>query len=76
MLSMGPGRGSSNWTLSGAWIIAGPELALHLAVKIWGDLRIYGTSLVVQWLRLYAPNAGGAGSIPARGTRIPHACHN
>ena len=38
-----------------------------------------GTSLVVQWLRLHAPNAGGPGSIPSQGTgshmlqlRIPH----
>ena len=37
------------------------------------------SSLVVQWLRLCAPNAGGPGSIPAQGTRfclpqlkIPH----
>ena len=28
-----------------------------------------GTSLVVQWLRLHAPNAGGRGSNPAQGTR-------
>ena len=48
-----------------------------------------GTSLVVQWLRLCAPNAGGLGSIPGQGTRscrsqlkILHAttkvptCHN
>ena len=28
-----------------------------------------GTSLVVQWLRLYAPNAEGLGSIPGQGTR-------
>ena len=27
------------------------------------------TSLVVQWLRLHAPNAGGPGSIPGQGTR-------
>ena len=38
-----------------------------------------GTSLVVQWLRLCAPNAGGLGSNPGQGTRshmsqlkIPH----
>ena len=38
-----------------------------------------GTSLVVQWLRLCAPYAGGPGSIPGQGTRshvlqlkIPH----
>ena len=28
-----------------------------------------GTSLVVQWVRHHAPNAGGPGSIPGRGTR-------
>ena len=28
-----------------------------------------GTSLVVQWLRLLAPNTGGPGSIPGQGTR-------
>ena len=28
------------------------------------------TSLVVQWLRLQAPNAGGLGSIPGQGTRF------
>ncbi|TEA28867.1 hypothetical protein DBR06_SOUSAS4010084, partial [Sousa chinensis] len=26
-------------------------------------------SLVVQWVRLHAPNAGGPGSIPGRGAR-------
>ncbi|TEA30491.1 hypothetical protein DBR06_SOUSAS12410037, partial [Sousa chinensis] len=26
-------------------------------------------SLVVQWVRLRAPNAGGPGSMPGRGTR-------
>ena len=28
-----------------------------------------GTSLVVQWLRLHDPNAGGLGSIPGQETR-------
>ena len=32
-----------------------------------------GTSLVVQWLRPHASNAGGTSSIPGRGTKIPHA---
>ena len=31
-----------------------------------------GTSLVVQWLRLCAPNAGGMG-LTGLGTKIPHA---
>ena len=30
---------------------------------------VSGTSLVVQWLRLCTPSAGGPGSIPGRGTR-------
>ena len=30
---------------------------------------LLGTSLVVQWLRLCAPNAGGQGLIPGQGTR-------
>ena len=31
------------------------------------------TSVVNQWLRLHTSNAGGVGSIPGQGTRIPHA---
>ena len=31
-----------------------------------------GTSLVVQWLRLHAPNAGNTGSSPSQGTKIQH----
>ena len=32
-----------------------------------------GISLEVQWLRLCTSNAGGAGSIPGWGNKIPHA---
>ena len=32
-----------------------------------------GTCLAVQWLRLHASTAGGTGSIPGQGTKIPHA---
>ena len=32
-------------------------------------IKVRGTSLVVQWLRLHAPNAGGPGLIPGQGTR-------
>jgi len=35
-------------------------------LKNWS---LFGTSLMVQWLRLQAPNAGGQGSIPGQGTR-------
>ena len=31
-----------------------------------------GTSLVVQWVRLHASSAGGAGLIPGWGPKIPH----
>ena len=40
--------------------------------KCWqrcGERGVLGTSLVVQWLRLHALNAGGLGSIPGQGTR-------
>ena len=32
-----------------------------------------GTSLLVQWLRLHVPSAGGTGLIPGRGAKNPHA---
>ena len=34
---------------------------------------LWGASLAVQCLRLRASTAGGAGSIPGQGTKIPHA---
>ena len=41
----------------------------HGKMKSWFKRNPVGTSLVVQWLRLWAPNAGGPGSIPGQGTR-------
>ena len=38
-------------------------------VQITLEENDLGTSLVVQWLRLSAPNAGSPGSIPGQGTR-------
>ena len=35
-----------------------------------------GTSLVVQQLRLHAPNAGGPGWITSRGTKTLHAAQH
>ena len=35
-----------------------------------------GNSLVVLWLRLCASTAGGTGSIPGQGTKIPHAAQH
>ena len=39
----------------------------------WTIKKAEGTSLGVKGLRLCASNAGDAGSIPGRGTKIPHA---
>ena len=36
---------------------------------MWNLKYDTGTSLVVQWLRLHAPNAGSLGSISGQGTR-------
>ena len=33
---------------------------------------VWGTSLAVHWLRLWASTAGGTGSVPGWGTQIPH----
>ena len=36
-------------------------------------MSLPGTTLAVQWLRLWASTAGGVGSIPGWGTKIPRA---
>ena len=42
----------------------------HLTlVRIAVIKKSTGTSLVAQWIRFHAPNAGGPGSIPGQGTR-------
>jgi len=37
------------------------------------EIRLHGTSLVVQWLWLHVSNAGNTGLIPAQETKILHA---
>ena len=34
---------------------------------------MFGTSLAIQWLRLYLPVHRGVGSIPGQGAKIPYA---
>ena len=41
--------------------------------RFWLKTNVLGTSLAVEWLRPCASTAGGAGSIPARGTKILYA---
>ena len=48
------------------------NLFLHLQMGVI-TVPILRTSLAVQWLRLWAPTAGGMGSSPGRGIKIPHA---
>ena len=38
----------------------------------WWNLKLRGTSLVVQWIRLHTSNAGDMGWIPSWGTKIQH----
>ena len=45
----------------------------HPLVSLCSRIHGRGTSLMVQWLRLYAPNTREVGSIPCQGTKIPHA---
>ena len=52
------------------------QIVKHFGIYV-GNLQcqnlIGGNSLAVQWLRLCVSTAGGSGSIPGRGTKIPHA---
>ena len=45
----------------------------HLLCRTYIKLQSGGISLVVQWLRLCGSTAGGTGSIPGQGTKIPPA---
>ena len=56
------------------------KLRLHCRTLPWGRWEgnyqkggAPGSSLAVQWLRLCTSSAGGEGSIPGYGTKIPHA---
>ena len=49
----------------------GKQIVMEFGMDVYTLLyfKWIGTSLVVQWLRLHAPNAGGLDSIPGMGTR-------
>ena len=53
------------------------DQVLLLTQNYWSDLCnlmcLPGTSLAVQWLRLWASTAEGPGSVPGQGTKILHA---
>ena len=43
--------------------------AIHRVAESDTTERLNWTELMVQWLKLHAPNAGGPGSIPSQRTR-------
>ena len=48
--------------------LLGKSYSMQVLSK-WGFKKVWGTYLVVQWLRLSAPNADDLGSIPGLRTR-------
>ena len=51
----------------------------NLVQRVFGrsDKKLHsGISLAVQWLRFWAPTAGGVGSVPGRGIKILHAARH
>ena len=65
-LSFSAGSLGSALFLFGLGIATWRLISLHFKMG-------FGSSLAVQWLGLYVPNAGGMSSIPGRGTKILHA---
>ena len=67
-----PGEGSGNplqySCLENSMDRGTRRATVHGVAKIF---KKSGTSLVVEWLRLCAPNAGGMGLNPGLGTKIP-----
>ena len=58
---------SQDWGVSpGDW---GAHDKPHKTISYLIKKNVSGTSLVVQWLRLHAPNAGGPGLIPVQRAR-------
>ena len=58
-----------NKTNSQLSILVSVEKKKFIYIYIYTHTLITGTSLVIQWLRLHASNAGGSGSIPGQWTR-------
>ena len=50
------------------WFLLRFKVLRETITHIFHIFKKYGTSLVVQWLRLRTPNAGGTGSIPGWGS--------
>ena len=57
------------------WSVAKTRVKRATGERSWmlNQKSYGGTSLLVRWLKLDAPNAEGTGSIPGQGTKISHA---
>ena len=58
----------------GQWLVCPPG---RIIARIWAPHNksyCTGTSLVVQWLRLYTSDARGVSLIPGQGSKIPTYC--
>ena len=57
-------------TIKASWMPVIYKSTLHMVVKRdFLKNKTLGTSLMIQWLRFHAPNAGGPGLISGQGTR-------
>ena len=59
--------------MQGSLQVLNHDIEPGLGIEMAYSKKMNGTSLVAQWLRLHAPEAGDMGSIPGQGTKIPHA---
>ena len=75
-------QASLSFTISGSFLkLVSTEVVMLMTLIgmpiniFWNKMStlkfVVGTSLVLQWLRLRAPNAGGPGSISGQGIHMP-----
>ena len=65
---MGSQRVRHDWVTELNWWVMGKHLFIFLYLFFYLKNWVVGISLVIQWIRLWAPNAGALGLIPGQGT--------
>ena len=68
-LNLSQHQGLFQWVDQWWGLNEGIQQAYDTLPKIWIKTKMTRTSLVVQWLRLWGPDAGDPGSKPGQGTR-------
>ena len=71
-----PSEGLGNSGSTHVTVNGGPDKTVGCKLCHEKKKMVLRTSLAVQWLRLRTSTAGGTGSIPGQGTKIPHAKGN